>query len=200
LEALSGRLAGHAAENEGRLRDGVTVLPIAGYLGSGLSAVFENWESEFLQMWAYVMLTAYLFQRGLPESRDPDGDEERPGEGPGALKTLGHKLYAHSLGLALFALFVLSFLLHWMNSTRHAAEKALQSGDPAPTMPEYFGDPQLWFESFQNWQSEFLSTAVLIVLGIFSGANVAGEQKRGGTQSENRRLTPQFGTGRFASG
>jgi hypothetical protein len=22
----------------------------------------------------------------------------------------------------------------------------------------YLGDPQLWFESFQNWQSEFLST------------------------------------------
>ena len=29
-----------------------------------LSTVFENWESEFLQMSAYVVLTAYLFQRG----------------------------------------------------------------------------------------------------------------------------------------
>lgn len=27
-------------------------------------------------------------------------------------------------------------------------------------------DPQLWFESFQNWQSEFLPTAILVVLSI----------------------------------
>ena len=33
---------------------------------------FENWESEFLQMSAYVVLTAFLFQRGSAESKDPD--------------------------------------------------------------------------------------------------------------------------------
>src|SRR5687768_2891802 len=37
-----------------------------------LSSVFENWESEFLQMSAYVVLTAMLVQRGSAESRDPD--------------------------------------------------------------------------------------------------------------------------------
>jgi hypothetical protein len=26
---------------------------------------------------------------------------------------------------------------------------------------------RLWFESFQNWQSEFLSTAAVVVLSIF---------------------------------
>ena len=34
--------------------------------------MFENWESEFLQMAVYVMLTAWLFQRGSVESKDPD--------------------------------------------------------------------------------------------------------------------------------
>ncbi len=37
-----------------------------------LSSVFENWESEFLQMSAYVVLTAMLIQRGSSESRDPE--------------------------------------------------------------------------------------------------------------------------------
>ncbi len=37
----------------------------------------------------------------------------------------------------------------------------------AQTIGSYLLDPQLWFESFQNWQSEFLSTAVLVVLSIF---------------------------------
>jgi hypothetical protein len=179
--------AGQAAENEERLQEGLRTLSLGDYLVSGafLSAVFENWESEFLQMWAYVMLTAYLFQRGSQESRDPDEEPEaRPGEEPGAMRTLGKKIYAHSLGFALLALFVLSFLLHWANSTRHAAEKALQDGGPAPTMLQYLGDPQLWFESFQNWQSEFLSTAVLIVLGIFLRERLSPESKAVGEPNE----------------
>ena len=178
--------SGHAAENQERMQDGGAALTLGEYIASGafLSSVFENWESEFLQMWAYVMLTAYLFQRGSPESRDPDGEEERPGEGPGATRRLGDKLYAHSLGLALLALFILSFLLHWTNSTRHAAEKALLNGEPAPTTLQHLGDPQLWFESFQNWQSEFLSTAVLIVLGIFLRERLSPESKAVGEPNQ----------------
>jgi hypothetical protein len=47
------------------------------YLRSGafVEATFENWESEFLQMGAYVVLTALLIQKGSPESKKPDGDE-----------------------------------------------------------------------------------------------------------------------------
>jgi hypothetical protein len=180
LGSLLGQVVfGHAAENNERLQEGSGVLSLQDYVRSGafLSALFENWESEFLQMWTYVMLTAYLFQRGSPESRDPDGDEQRPGEGPGAMRSLADKLYAHSLGAALLALFVLSFLLHWTNSARHAGEKAELKGEEAPAVLAYLADPQLWFESFQNWQSEFLSTAVLVVLGIFLRERLSPESK-----------------------
>ena len=178
--------AGQASENEERLREGRAVLDLGQFLVSGvfLSAVFENWESEFLQMWAYVMLTAYLFQRGSPESRDPDGEDERSGEGPGALRTLGQKLYAHSLGLALLFLFILSFLLHWVNSARHAADQAVQHGEPPPQLLEHLVSPDLWFESFQNWQSEFLSTAVLVVLGIMLRERLSPESKAVGDPNE----------------
>src|SRR5512132_2966867 len=46
------------------------------YLTSGafVEATFENWESEFLQMGSYVVLTALLIQKGSPESRNPEGD------------------------------------------------------------------------------------------------------------------------------
>ncbi len=40
-------------------------------------------------------------------------------------------------------------------------------GQPAQSMIEHLGSTQFWFESFQNWQSEFLSTAVIVVLSIF---------------------------------
>lgn len=177
---------GLAVENEERLADGLAALTIPAYLinGAFLSSVFENWESEFLQMWAYVMLTAYLFQRGSPESRDPDKEETRPGEEKGAIRTVGQFLYAHSLGLALLSLFLASFVAHWINSARHAAEKAAGDGMPAPEFVGYLGNPQLWFESFQNWQSEFLSTAILVVLGITLRERASPESKAVGDPDE----------------
>src|SRR4051794_7348509 len=55
-------------------------LPIAltAYLTSGhcIEAVFENWESEFLQMGLYVLLTVSLYQKGSSESKDPEQQEE----------------------------------------------------------------------------------------------------------------------------
>jgi hypothetical protein len=44
------------------------------YLGTGHfgEATFENWESEFLQMACYVLLTIYLYQLGSSESKRPD--------------------------------------------------------------------------------------------------------------------------------
>lgn len=179
VSVLGHFLTGLAVENEERLKAGLVSLDALAYAGSGafLSSVFENWESEFLQMWAYVMLTAYLYQRGSPESRDPDGGETRSGERAGDIRTARRWFYAHSLGLALLGLFVLSFVLHWLNSARHAAEEALEHGLAPPLLFAYLSDAQLWFESFQNWQSEFLSTAMLAVLGIFLRERQSPESK-----------------------
>ncbi len=183
-------LAGYAAQNETRLEHGQAAILIGQYLAGGpfLSSLFENWESEFLQMGAYVTLTAYLFQRGSPESKDPDAaapqdrdpalDARKTGAPwPVRAGGLARTLYAHSLGLALFLLFALSFTLHWINSTRAAAEEAIQHGQPPPGLMEHLGDAGFWFESFQNWQSEFLSTGVLIVLAIFLRERGSPESK-----------------------
>jgi hypothetical protein len=69
--------SGHAAHNEELQEHGGAAIGLWAYMTSGdfMSALFENWESEFLQMSAYVMLTAVLFQRGSAESRDPDNPE-----------------------------------------------------------------------------------------------------------------------------
>ena len=45
-----------------------------GYIWSFLQATFENWQSEFLQLFAFVVLTSFLIFKGSPESRD--GDDE----------------------------------------------------------------------------------------------------------------------------
>src|SRR4051812_32324456 len=54
------------------------VLSYGSYLTTGhfVEATFENWESEFLQMGAYVLLTIWLVQKGSSESKPLEGDPE----------------------------------------------------------------------------------------------------------------------------
>lgn len=188
-------LAGHAltgwnAENAELGRDDAPLITLDAYLTSGalISTLFENWESEFLQMGAYVVLTAYLFQRGSPESKDPDkpAPQDRDpaldasrSDAPWPVRAgkFARAAYAHSLGAALFVLFVISFLLHLLGSRQDAADDAIRHGDPPPTLLQHLESATFWFESFQNWQSEFLSTAVLILLAIFLRERGSPESK-----------------------
>lgn len=183
-------LAGWRVENEELLRHGEQPLGAIAYLADPqfLSTLFENWESEFLQMAVFVVLTAMLFQKGSAESEDPDDgwrdgrlSHLRPGKrSPAALKKgpVVRWLYAHSLGIALFLLFLASFLLHWIFSAKFAADEAALHGEAAQSLGQFLASPQLWFESFQNWQSEFLSTAVLVVLSIWLRQKDSPESKR----------------------
>ncbi len=129
-------LTGQAAFNKELLDHGQPALGLAAYVSTGefLSALFENWESEFLQMAAYVVLTAMLFKRGSSGSRDPD-DPGRPNdELPWRDRhPLAAWIYAHSLGLALALLFLASFLLHWWFSMTAANEEALRHGAEVQT-------------------------------------------------------------------
>jgi hypothetical protein len=174
--------AGHATYLEEQRREGGEVESSRlEYLTSGhfLESVFENWESEFLQMAAYVLLTAFLFQRGSSESKDPDGGSEDVDEdphahrcdpnAPGPVRAGGVRLalYEHSLTVALALLFVASFVLHALTGLRHLNEERASRGEMPVDLEHYVGGAQFWFESFQNWQSEFLSVAVLVVLSIY---------------------------------
>jgi hypothetical protein len=164
--------AGIGAENQTRISHGEPPLEPLAYLASApfLSALFENWESEFLQMSAYVMLTAVLYQRGSAESRDPDAPPRQGDELPSSWRGRGRVLrwiYAHSLGLALALLFLACFVLHWLASLAAANQDAIQHHGELKSAWAYLLDARFWFESFQNWQSEFLSTALLVVLSIF---------------------------------
>ena len=181
LLTIGGMLAtGWAVYNKELVQHHATPLTLFSYARSGhfLSALFENWESEFLQMSAYVMLTAFLFQRGSSESKNPDepsSQDEDPAqkaddpEAPWAVRAGGfiRAIYSYSLGLALFFLFVVSFVLHLKYNADAAALETAMHGNPETTLFSHLGSTEFWFESFQNWQSEFLSTAVLVVLSIF---------------------------------
>ena len=109
---------------------------------------------------------------------DPDGSEEvdedpadhaREADAPWPVRAGGvsRKLYSYSLGMALGFLFFLSFLLHLRYSAEAENLEAALHHQPASSIIEHLSSAQFWFESLQNWQSEFLSTAVIVLLSIF---------------------------------
>ena len=159
------------------------------YLGSGdfVEAIFENWESEFLQMGLYVLLTAVLFQRGSAESKDPEAqhpDDADYSEGgdvdiPWPVRKGGWtlRLYENSLSIALLALFVFSFIMHAVGGASAYNQEQLEHGAPPVSVVGYLATPRFWFESFQNWQSEFLAIGAIILLSIYLRQRSSSQSK-----------------------
>jgi hypothetical protein len=175
--------AGLRVENRDRAEKGELALSFPAYLSSPhfWQATSENWESEFLQMGVYVLFTVFLFQRGSVESKDPhkpyervdrDPDPQDP-NAPAPVRKggLALKLYSYSLTLAFGVLFATAFGVHACTGARLYAE---EHGAP---MSEYLRSSQFWFESFQNWQSEFLAVLSMVVLSIFLRQKGSPESK-----------------------
>ena len=143
--------------------------------GHFIQATFENWESEFLQMGLFVWLTVFLRQKGSSESKKLSGKEEVDREpknhpkAPWPVKRGGFilELYKRSLTISLFLLYLISFILHWYGSNKDFNEIQSLEGKSSETMLQYLSNSRLWFESFQNWQSEFLSVFAIIFMSIY---------------------------------
>ncbi len=151
-------------------------------------AVFENWESEFLQMGGYVLLTVFLYQKGSSESKKLDNSDavnedprksQRRKNVPWPVRRGGIALsiYEHSLTIALFTFFFLSFALHVITGAESYSEEELEHGGEAVTALEYLFSSRLRFESMQNCQSEFLAVGVLIVASIYLRQRGSSESK-----------------------
>jgi hypothetical protein len=190
LGSLAGQsLTGLRSYNHEQEEHGGRPIRYAQYLHSGAftEAVFENWESEFLQMAAYVLLTVFLRQKGSPESRKLEGEEPVDADprkstrkdAPWPVRKRGWmlRLYENSLSIVLFLLFLISFTLHLIGSNAEYNQDQLEHGGQALPLGEYLQTSRFWFESFQNWQSEFLSIGVLIVLAIFLRQRGSPESK-----------------------
>ena len=152
-------------------------MGILHYLTSGhfIEATFENWESEFFQMALFVWFTVFLRQKGSSESKALHGKEEvdrepqKHPDAPWAVRKGGIilSLYKHSLTFSLWLLFIISFILHLYGSNKDFNQTQILEGKSTETMYVYLSNSRFWFESFQNWQSEFLSVFAIIFLSIY---------------------------------
>jgi hypothetical protein len=179
IGALAGQtVTGFKVYNEELQELGRSPLPFSSYLTSGhfLEATFENWESEFLQMGMFVLLAVWLRQKGSSESkklyeteevdREPNPKRKKapwPVRRGGLILTL----YKSSLAIAFFSLFAISMWLHAVGGAEVKSIENVAHGEPPITTLAYIGTAQFWFESMQNWQSEFVSIVAIVAFSIF---------------------------------
>jgi hypothetical protein len=173
--------------NAEALTHGEGTVAFGSYLLSGhfVEATLENWESEFLQMLAFVLLTAWLVQRGSAESKsereEPDEPEAHRGDpdAPWPVRRGGVwlKLYQNSLLLAFVLLFLLSIVGHALGGAAEQNEELAAHGEQPVSTLEFATSSDFWFQSFQNWQSEFLAVGSIVVLTIFLRQKGSPESK-----------------------
>ena len=183
-------VAGHREYNSEQREHGQPEVTFGSYLRSAhfWEATGENWESEFLQMFGYVILTAFLFQKGSSESKDPekkepvDRDPRKSHDkrnAPWPVRRGGWvlKLYENSLSLAFLLFFLISIILHAVAGAADYSEEQAAHGEARVSLLQYAGTSRFWFESLQNWQSEFLAIASMVVLSIFLRQRGSPESK-----------------------
>jgi hypothetical protein len=182
--------SGWYAYNGDQVVHGKPAVAFGEYLGSGHfgEATFENFESEFLQMAFYVLLTIRLYQIGSSESKRPgvvelvdldprDSPQKDKAPWPVRQGGLALRLYENSLSIAFAMLFLASFALHGASGAVEFNEDRADHGEAPATTLEYMTSSTFWFESFQNWQSEFLSLAAMVGLSIFLRQRGSPESK-----------------------
>jgi hypothetical protein len=87
------------------------------------------------------------------------------------------KLYEHSLSIMFLLLFLASFILHAVGGADDYNSGQEAHGQPTVTVLGYLATSRFWFESFQNWQSEFLAVAVLVGASVYLREKGSPESK-----------------------
>jgi hypothetical protein len=188
---LGQTITGFREHNSDQREHGQPSLELKEYLTSGhfWSATAENWESEFLQMAMFVLLTTCLYQKGSPESKDPDEDDDPVDADPRLSKNDPKAplpvrkggailwLYSNSLSIAFLLIFGLSVWIHAVKGAENYNEEQQEHGQGTVTALSYMGTARFWFESFQNWQSEFLSLFAMVYFAVYLRQKGSAESK-----------------------
>jgi hypothetical protein len=81
------------------------------------------------------------------------------------------------LGLVFAGLFLLSFTLHALGGVHEYNMELMDHGADAVSLGRFLTTSTFWFQSFQNWQSEFLAVGLLVTLSVFLRQRGSPESK-----------------------
>ena len=153
-------------------------------------AVLENWQSEWLQFFLFILATVWFLQEGSPESKELDkagleSDEDQKvgahadARSPAwaAVGGLRTRLYENSLlivfGLVFFASWFAQSVTGWneYNNDQEAHRESTVSWATYVTRPDF------WEKTLQNWQSEFLAVGTMVVFSVYLRQRGSPESK-----------------------
>jgi len=192
LALIGQAFAGNAAYNEEQLAHGEPAVSFGQFVTSSefVVDVAENWQSEYLQFFLFILATIWLVQRGSPESKKP-GDE---GVGTDEEQLAGRHaepdspawaryedwrgwVYSNSLLIVMGAIFLFSW---WAQSVAGMVvynQEQLEHGQATVDWLGYLASADFWNRTLQNWQSEFLAVGSMVALSIYLRQRGSAESK-----------------------
>jgi hypothetical protein len=193
LAAVLGQaLVGHADFNHDQAAHQDATVSLWRYITSSAYAVdvMENWQSEYLQFSLFILGTVWLVQRGSTESKPPgeeggeSDEEQKVGEHAeedspkwakaGGLRTL---VYSNSLLLLMTTIWLGSWFAQLVAGRVDYNAQQFDHHEEPLNLMQYAGSSDFWNRTLQNWQSEFLAVASMVVFSIWL-------RQRGSTQSK----------------
>jgi hypothetical protein len=197
LLALVGQaVSGLADYNNRQLATGGDPVSFWRYVTSSTFAVdvAENWQSEYLQFLLFILATVWLVQKGSTESKEledvgRESDEEQKvgrhadSDSPPWAKVGGWRtgVYSRSLGLVMGLIFLGSWLAQSVaGRAAHNAEQLSEFSDPVSWIG-YVTSADFWNRTMQNWQSEFLAVASMVLFSVYLRERGSAESKPVGT-------------------
>jgi hypothetical protein len=160
-------------------------------------AVMENWQSEYLQFALFILGTAWLVQRGSPESKplDKAGTESDRSQkvgahaGPrsprwarvGGVRTF---LYSNSLLLVMTVIFFGSWFADSVTGWSEFNAQQAEHRQSELSWVGYLGSADFWQTTLQNWQSEFLAIGSMVILSVYLRQRGSPESKPVGAPHE----------------
>jgi hypothetical protein len=193
LATLVGQaFVGHADFNHAQVAHQNETVSLGRYVTSSSFAVdvMENWQSEYLQFTLFILATVWLVQRGSTDSKPPgeeggESDEEQKvgkhaqPDSPAWAKAGGLKtaIYSNSLVIVMSTIWVLSWSAQLVSGRVDYNAEQFDHHEAALSLWQYAGTSDFWDRTLQNWQSEFLAIASMVVFSIWL-------RQRGSTQSK----------------
>ncbi len=194
-QAVAG-VADYNAEQASRELPGIGLWQ---YLTSSAFAadVTENWQSEYLQFFLYIMATVWLVQRGSPDSKEVgdegplDDEREQLGEHAGdktpswaRARGWRHRVYSRSLGLLMGFVFVVAWGAQSIaGRVKHNVERLRDLEEPL-SWGQYVVSSDFWNRTLQNWQSELLAVGSITIFSVFLRQAGSSESKPVGAPHE----------------
>jgi hypothetical protein len=193
LASLIGQsVAGWKAFNEEQLAHDEATLSYARYLYSSDfgAAMLENWQSEFLQFFTFILATIWLVQRGSNESKKLDeigleSDRKQRVGGwaapnspwPARAKGFLYHVYANSLLIVMGVIFLASWFGQSVTAWTVYNSEQSEHQEPAVSWGAYLLNPDFWERSLQNWQSEFLAVGTMAIFTVYLRQRGSPESK-----------------------